>query len=113
MGDFVDSLHDVFAPLGAVRVRRMFGGHGIFHDDLMIGLAYDDVLYLKADEHSAEAFRALGLKPFTYDKRSRPVTMSFYAAPEAIFDEPDAAGYWARLAFEAALRARKPPRAER
>ena len=33
--------------------------------------------------------------------------MSYYAAPEEIFDDPEEAGTWAKLAFEAALRARK------
>jgi DNA transformation protein len=33
--------------------------------------------------------------------------ISYYAAPEEIFDDPDEARAWATLAFEAALRGRK------
>ena len=36
--------------------------------------------------------------------------MSYYMAPEEIFDDAEAARLWAVRAFEAALRSRKPAR---
>ena len=36
--------------LGGVRSRAMFGGHGIFHDGVMIGLITSGVFYLKVDD---------------------------------------------------------------
>ena len=85
----------------------MFGGYGIYHDGLMFALVADDALYLKADDDSAESFTERGLPRFEYMKQGKPVKMSFYAAPEEIFDDPDAAKSWATLAVEAALRSRR------
>jgi DNA transformation protein len=105
--EFVDYLSEVFQALGQVDAKRMFGGFGIYHDDLMFGLVADDVLYLKADAESAPAFVARQLAQFQYLKQGKPVRLSFYAAPEEIFDDPDEARDWATRACEAALRSRR------
>ncbi len=106
MSEFVNNLEDVFVMFGAVRSRRMFGGYGIYHDNLMFGLVADDVLYLKADEESLAAFAKQALKPFEYEKNGKKMKMSYYMAPEVIFDDPEEAREWAVRAFEAALRAK-------
>ena len=66
----------------------MFGGHGVYHEGLMFALVVDDVLYLKADAELAEQFEAKGLKRFQYVKRGKPMSMSYYQAPEGIYDDP-------------------------
>jgi DNA transformation protein len=106
MSDFVDNLEEVLASFGPIRTKRMFGGYGVYHDDLMFGLVADDVLYLKADENSSDAFRQCGLPQFEYEKAGKKTKMSYYMAPEEIFDDPLQAKKWAVRAFEAALRAR-------
>ncbi len=93
---------------GPVQARRMFGGYGIYHEGLMFALVADDVLYLKADEASIPAFAEQGLRPFEYEKNGKRMKMSYYMAPEEIFDDPDQAREWAVRAFEAALRGKKP-----
>jgi DNA transformation protein len=106
MSEFVDSLEEVFAAFGAVRAAKMFGGYGIYHDDLMFALVAYDVLYLKADEQSRSAFEERGLPPFEYEKNGKTMKMSYYLAPESIFDDREEARVWAARAFDAALRAR-------
>lgn len=108
MSEFVENLNDVFCQFGPVSVRRMFGGFGVFHDGLMFGLVADDVLYLKVDEKSVGRFIDLGLEPFEYQKNGDKIKMSYYMAPESIFEDSEQAKKWAALAFDAALRARKP-----
>lgn len=108
MTEFVNSLEEVFALFGPVHARRMFGGHGIYHQDLMFGLVADDVLYLKVDKDSLPAFAEQGLQAFEYEKNGKKMKMSYYMAPEEIFDEPEKAREWAVRAFEAALRGKKP-----
>jgi DNA transformation protein len=104
VNDFVEYVREVCAPLGAVRARRMFGGYGIYHDERMFALVVADVLYLKADAHTAVRFEQRGLSRFEYVRQGRVVRLSYYSAPEEIFDDPDAALHWARLACSAARR---------
>ena len=106
MSEFVEYLTEVLEPFGEIDARRMFGGYGVYRDGIMFGLIADDVFYLKADKASAPRFVTEGLAQFEYVKNGKPMKMSYYAAPEEIFDDPDAAKEWAELAFEAALRAR-------
>lgn len=108
MSEFVDYLHEVFEHFGPLHPRRMFGGYGIYHQGVMIAIVVDEVLYLKADRQSAPHFKALDLPRFEYLKQGKPVRMSFYAAPEEVFEDPDQAVLWGRRAYQAALRARRP-----
>lgn len=110
MTEFVDNLEEVFALFGSIHARRMFGGYGVFHDGLMFGLVADDVLYLKADGESSVAFEKRGSGQFEYEKNAKKMKMSYYLAPEEIFDDPEEARVWANRAFDAALRSKKPVR---
>jgi DNA transformation protein and related proteins len=102
------TLKEVFALFGSVSARPMFGGHGLYHDGVMFALVADSVLYLKVDERSVDVFQEQGLTPFEYEKGGKTLRMSYYTAPESIFDDPEQAREWAVLAFDAALRAKKP-----
>jgi DNA transformation protein len=100
-----EGLRDLFRDLGAVRVRRMFGGHGVYGGDVMFALEADGEVYLKADEETRPAFERAGSRPFLYVKNGRPMEMSYWLMPEAGLDDPDEASRWGRLALEAAQRA--------
>jgi DNA transformation protein len=114
---------ELLAPLGAARARRMFGGHGLYVDDLFVALIADDRLYLKVDAASRDAFIAAGGEPFVYEGKGRPITMSYCTPPTEAMDSPAAMQPWARQAMRAALaarasaparkRAKAPPRAAR
>jgi DNA transformation protein len=108
-------LEEALGPLGTVRVRAMFGGHGVSLDGLSIGLVADDVLYLKCDAQTLARFEAEGLGPFLHEKDGRMVAMSYRRAPDAAMDDGDVLREWAGLALEAARRAKRsaPRRAPR
>jgi DNA transformation protein len=104
MNEFVDYLHEVFEQFGPIRARKMFSGHGIYHNGLMFGLVADDTLYLKADAKNASHFEKEGLGRFEYRNGERVVKMSYYRAPADIMEDREEAAMWARRSFEAALR---------
>jgi DNA transformation protein len=112
---FVDHCLELLGPLGVPRARRMFGGHGVYLDDLFIGLVDKDQLYLKVDALTRADFEAAGCRPFVYDAGGKPMTMGYFSAPDAALEAPAQMQPWARLALEAALRARasKPAPARR
>lgn len=106
MSGVADYLPELFAGFGRITLRRMFGGHGVYHAGVMFALVAADTLYLKCDATSAPDFEAEGLEPFTYtDRNGRRAVMSYRRAPDALFDDPDLAAQWARRAHAAALRA--------
>lgn len=113
MAGYDPHLEDLFAPLGGVAFRRMFGGVGIFKDTLMFALIIDDTVHMKVDATTKPAYEAEGCVPWVYDGRNGPVTMPYCPVPERLLDEPDEFAEWARRAFEVALRAdaKKRPKA--
>lgn len=93
-------------PLGPVRARGMFGGHGIYLDDVMFALTIDDRLWLKVDDENWDAFVAGGGESFTYrrDKSSKQITMSYVSVPDVVWHDPNELISWAERALAAALR---------
>jgi DNA transformation protein len=102
---FADFLREQLAPLGSVAMRRMFGKTGVFCDGLMFAMVTDDTLYFRVDDHNREAFKeAESFSPLSYDKKGETIDLSFWRAPERLFDQPDVLVTWAREAMGAAHR---------
>lgn len=113
MAGLADSLPEVFERLGRVQARRMFGGHGLFHDGRMIGLVVRETLYLKADAESAHHFDALNAPAFCYERQGKTMQMSYREAPADLFDDRELAALWGRRAWEAAMRSGQAPKPRR
>ena len=102
---FAEFLKEQLAPLGRVTMRRMFGKTGVFCDGLMLGMVTDNTLYLRVDDDNRLAFQeAASFPPLNYRKKSSTIDLSFWRAPERLFDEPDELVTWARIALAAAGR---------
>ena len=104
MSDFIPFVQELLEDWAPVSARRMFGGHGLYHEGLMFAIVMEQRLYLKADEVNRAEFEALGLAPFTYAMKGKEVALSYWAAPDAIFDAPEDAVHWAQSAWAAAFR---------
>ena len=102
---FAEFLREQLAPLGRITLRRMFGKSGVFCDGVMLGIVTDNMLYLRVDEHNRETFReAAAYPPLNYVKGGNTIDLSFWRAPERLFDEPDELVAWAQAALAAARR---------
>lgn len=97
---------ELLAPLGGVRSRRMFGGYGVYADDLFFALIAFDRLYLKASPETRPQFEAAGCEPFVYDAKGKAVSVGYWTAPPEAMESPALMLPWARLALQAALAAR-------
>jgi DNA transformation protein len=105
LGEDTERIAELFSAYGLVSVRRMFGGAGVFADDLMIALVVDGVIFLKADAHTIPEFERERLTPFSYaTKNGRRTLASYWRMPERLYDEPDELAGWARRAMESARR---------
>ncbi|WP_246332902.1 TfoX/Sxy family protein [Aureimonas mangrovi] len=106
-----EHLRDLFASLSDVRIRRMFGGQGIYSGETIVALVIRDRLYLKTDEATQPFFENEGCERWTYAREGKgAVAMPYHAAPESVFDDPDDMALWAERALQAGLAARKTPR---
>lgn len=102
--DFIEYLKELFADFGDIGARAMFGGHGLYHEGVIIGIVIDEAVYLKVDAETRAAFQAAGCAPFVYDMKGKPLAMSYWSVPAEAMDSAQAMRPWAQRAYEAALR---------
>jgi DNA transformation protein len=113
MSGFHGFVEELFAGLGPVRIRRMFGGAGVYAGDVMFGLIDEDTLYLKTDAALRVELAAEGSAAWVYSRAKRTWEDSAYwRLPEVALDDPDEAVAWARraLAVASARAAQRPPK---
>ena len=104
--EFIGHCLELLSPVGSPRARRMFGGHGLYVDDLFVALVIGERLYLKTDAQTRPQFEAAGCEPFVYAAAGKQVSIAYFSAPDDAMESPPLMQPWARLALAAALRAR-------
>lgn len=109
---FVAHCVELLAPLGSVRSKRMFGGHGLYLDEHFVAILTRERLYLKTDASTQTQFEAAGCEPFVYEGGGRTVQLGFWTVPAEALESSALMAPWARLAMQAALAkaAPRPPR---
>ena len=113
MSGFHAFVTELFAGLGPVRIRRMFGGAGVYAGEVMFGLIDDETLYLKTDAALKAELQAQGSVGWVYSRApGKWEDTSYWRLPEAALDDPDEAVGWARksLAVAQAKAAAKRPK---
>ncbi len=124
-----DSFHafvkELFAGMGPVQIKRMFGGAGVYADGLMFGLLADDTIHIKANDAAMKAdLIAEGSGPFVWIPQNGPrkgeqIDLGYWRLPDVALDDPDEAVRWGRRALAlakakaAAKAAAKAPRAKK
>ncbi len=77
-----DLLLEKLAPIGGVTSKKMFGGHGIFHDSKMFGLIDSKgQCFIKADASTIRYFESTGA--------SKHSKMPYYNIPVSLLDDLD------------------------
>jgi DNA transformation protein len=104
---FITYLLELFEPMGAVEAKAMFGGFGIYRKGLMFGLVANDCLYLKADDENRPDYESRALPPFTYERKGKKLSMSYYQAPPEAVESGEELCQWGEKAYQAALRREK------
>ena len=67
--DFDGRALDRLSELGAITSRPLFGGHGIYWNDVILGIRYRGRLSLEVDEESKGEYVARGIGPFRPNER--------------------------------------------
>jgi len=112
----IERLEGSLTPLGAFRARAMFGGHGLYLDDVFFGLIAYDTLYLKTDTENRGDYVKAKVKPFSYETARKGLTAtSYWQCPADVFKDGRKLRRWIGKALDAARRAKsaRPKRAPR
>ena len=103
--EFVDYVVELMSGWAVVSARKMFGGYGLYREEVMFALIVEDELFFKSDANNVTEFERAGCRPFVYQSQTRSIQMSYWSAPAASLDSSVEMGEWCQSAYGAALRA--------
>ena len=93
-------LQDKLIALGDIRIRKMFGGHGVFEEDSMFALVDSQgSIYFKADDTNVQLFEAAGS-----EKHGR---MPYYQVPTEVLADEKVLQEWAQSSISVSKKTKK------
>lgn len=105
VSDYIMYLVELLGCVGAVKVKSMFGGYGVYAQGVMFALIHQDILYLKVNADTVTDFTQKGLLPFSYQKQGKTHHIHYYQCPEEALEDEDVMRIWAVNAYQVALTA--------
>lgn len=114
---FHEYVKELFAGVGPVQIKRMFGGAGGYADGVMFLLLGNDTIHIKVDDALKVELREEGSGPFEWTPQNGPragetIDLGYWRLPDSALDDPDEAAVWGRkaLTIAKAKAAAKPPK---
>ena len=95
---FTRFVRDQLAGIESLRLRRMFGGQGLYWGEHFFGLIFDDRLYFKTNERTRKIYEARGMPVFQPNERQ--TLKHYFEVPAEVVENQSQLFEWAR---EAAL----------
>lgn len=91
--------------IGRLRSRSMFGGVGLYGEDLFFALIANNTLYFKVDESNRDDFTARGMGPFRPFPDKPGYEMQYFQVPADVIEDADTLAEWARKSLRVAAAA--------
>ena len=103
---FREFVLEQLAGVRGLRAQAMFGGVGLYANDVFFGIVAADTLYFKVDDTNRRDYEVAGSRAFKpYDDRA--MTMPYYNVPADVLEDRDALALWATRAVAVAVRSKK------
>ena len=102
---FREFVLDQLAGVEGLRARSMFGGVGLYAEDVFFGILAADVVFFKVSDSNRREYEAAGSSPFR-PYANRVMTMSYYNVPIVVLEDASLLAEWAARAVAAARTAK-------
>jgi DNA transformation protein and related proteins len=100
--DYLQYVLEQLGGLAHVTSRRMFGGIGLYCDEVFFGLISDDTLFFKVDDTNRPDYVARGMAAFRPFADRPDQSMSYFEVPADALEDRDELTTWARKSLLAA-----------
>lgn len=98
--NYRDYVLDILAPFGDITCRAMFGGYSLYRNGIIFAIIADDMLYFKVDDSNRPDFEEKASEPFTYEVKSKRVSMSYWQVPLEVMEDETQLIAWVEKAYE-------------
>jgi DNA transformation protein and related proteins len=106
---FLSYVLEQLSPHGPITARAMFGGYGVYWDNVMFALIADNQLYFRVDEITSKDYEPYNSEPFVYEGMKKPVTLPYLTLPIDILENSQELPEWIKRAYQTSLRHKKSP----
>ena len=89
---FKNFVLDQLRALEGVEARRMFGGFGLYRDEIFFGMVHRGRLYFKTDDSTVQSYRKHGMQAFR--PNAKQTLKSYYRVPVEIIEDCDDLCAW-------------------
>jgi DNA transformation protein len=103
---FKDFVLDQLQGLDDIEARRMFGGFGLYREEIFFGIVHRGRLYFKTDDSTVRSYRKYKMKPFR--PNARQTLKSYYQVPVEVLEDADDLCNWAGAAIGCQTRSPHP-----
>jgi DNA transformation protein len=93
---FLDYVLEQLAEARGIKVRAMFGGHGLYIGQSFFGIVHKGSLYMRTDEASRPDYVKAGSRPF--DPKGKVELHRYYEVPAHVLDDSEELLVWAKRA---------------
>jgi|SRR5579859_2132889 len=93
---FLDFVLEQLAEARGLKVRAMFGGHGLYMSNSFFGIVHKGALYFRTDEASRPGYVKAGSRPF--NPRGQKELHRYYEVPADVLEDAAELLEWARRA---------------
>jgi len=108
--NYADYIMEVLSPHGEITARSMFGGYGIYKNNIIFALIISDELYFKVNASNQLQYEELDSEPFSYEAKGKKTTMSYWKVPMEILEDEDRIGEWLNQSYEISLQTKRKPK---
>jgi DNA transformation protein len=100
--DYLQYVLEQLAGLCGAVSRRMFGGVGLYHEELFFGLIMRDTLYFRVNEANRPDYEELGMRRFQPYADKPHLSFNYYEVPAHVLEDASELVVWARRSLQAA-----------
>ena len=86
-----------------ISYKRMFGGYGLFKNDLAVALILRSEIYMKVDQSNKHDYETAFSKPFTYRKNGKDIALSNWSIPSEILEDKELFVEWFLKSYRVAV----------
>jgi DNA transformation protein len=91
-GNSAEFLQNKLTKIGNIKIKKMFGGHGIFEEDKMFALIDSKgTVFFKTDDTNLSRFEEAG--------SVRHAKMPYYSVPEDVLNDDELLQEWAQVSI--------------
>ena len=86
---------DLMDQIDGIKSRAMFGGWGLYKNDVIFGIISDDEVYFKVNESNRKDYEEKASEPFSYKaKGNKRISLSYWRVPAEVLEDRENLEEW-------------------